>query len=423
MQLLDDFVRFLDRSPTVFHAAQEIMTALSNKGFVFLKEGDDWNLEPGKGYFICRSDSFVAAFRTPNKQMTQATILASHTDSPCLKIKPHPEQITKSIGQLYTEIYGSPLLHSWLDRDLCLAGQITALDRDSNIQSNLVFLDQYPTIIPQLALHFDRTINDKGIIVQKQDHLKPIFSLNAKDGSFEGLLKKQYDFSTLLAFDLFLVSMEKACFLGESKECISSQRLDNLTSVYAALHALLGSASCDHALQIAFFWDHEEVGSVSCLGANSCSADQILERISLSFKMSREEYFQMKSRSLCLSGDLTHGFHPNFPDRSDVYNAPLLGSGPALKFNASQRYATSGIHASRVMDLAKRHLIPLQTFTSRSDIASGSTVGPLMASQLGIATVDLGIPGWAMHSIRETIAAQDEVSLFLLFQAALNEGI
>ncbi len=250
--------------------------------------------------------------------------------------------------------------------------------------------------------------------------MKPVFSLNSKEKHLEDWLKKHHAFETLLAFDLFLVPLEPASILGFESEIIASHRLDNLTSAYAALYALLETGPRADCLQAAFFWDHEEIGSVSCVGADSRFADEVLERISLFFKMDREDFFRMKSRSICLSGDLTHGFHPSFADKFDPQNAPLLGHGVVLKFNANQKYATSSMTAAIVADLARRQNIPLQKFASRSDIPSGSTVGSIMAAQLGIPTVDLGIASWAMHSARETIAAQDELSLCTLFKAALE---
>lgn len=423
MQTLETFLKFLNRSPTMFHAAREIANGLAEADFTPLTEGERWKLEPGKGYFICRGSSLIAAFRIPKRAPVSATLLASHLDSPCLKIKPCPEMTTHAIGQFSTEVYGSPILHSWLDRDLAVAGKISVLGQRGSLESHLVLLDDYPVIIPQLALHLDRTANDKGFVVNKQDHLKPIFSLRSKDKRLEDWLRKHHHFKTLLAFDLFLTPLEKASFLGFENELIAAARLDNLTSAFASLFAMIHSKPSNDVLQAAFFWDHEEIGSMSNLGADSRFADETLERICHFFKMDREDYFCFKSRSICLSGDLAQGFHPNFADKYDLQNTPFLGHGPVLKFNANQKYATNGAGAAKVIALAEKHKLPLQKFASRSDIPTGSTVGSIMASQLGIPTVDLGIAGLAMHSIRETIGAQDEISLCLLFKAALEEHL
>lgn len=419
--MIDDFVRFLSRSPTAYHAAREIANRLLEADFTPLSEQERWKLELGRGYFVTRQDVLVAAFRIPKKAPISATLLASHTDSPALKLKPQPEISSHGIGQLGTEVYGSPLLHSWLDRDLAVAGRITVLDANGQCQSKTVFLDDYPVIIPQLALHLDRTIGEKGILVHKQDHLKPIFSLRSKEKHLEDWLRKHHSFEQLLSFDLFLVPIEKPSFLGFESELLASYRLDNLTSAYASLHALIHSQLRSEAIQMALFWDHEEIGSMSYVGADSLFANQVLERICSQFKMDREDYYRLKSRSICLSIDLAHAFQPNYADKYDPQNSPHLGKGVVLKFNANQKYATSSPTAAHLIRLSEKTKIPIQKFASRSDIPSGSTVGSIMAANLGIPTVDLGISGWAMHSAREVIAVQDEIALAEFLKQALEE--
>ncbi|HSX26094.1 MAG TPA: M18 family aminopeptidase [Chlamydiales bacterium] len=421
-QLLEDFVRFIHRSPTAYHTAREIANRLAEADFTPLTEQERWKLELGKGYFVMRQDVLVAAFRIPKKVPHFATVLASHTDSPALKIKPHPELSSHGIGQFGTEVYGGPLLHSWFDRDLAVAGRIT-VQINGKCHSKVVYLDDYPLIIPQLAIHLDRSINEKGILVHKQDHLKAIFSINSKEKHFETWLKKHHPFDHLLGFDLFLVPTEKPTFLGFENELIASYRLDNLTSVYASLYAMVKSKTHSDGIQMAIFWDNEEVGSTSYVGADSLFANQVLERICSQFKMDREDYYRLKSRSLCLSGDLAHGFHPNYADKYDPQNSPYLGKGVILKFNANQKYATTGPAAAPLVHLAAKEKIPLQQFASRSDIPSGSTVGPIMSANLGIPTVDLGIAGWAMHSTREVIAAKDQQDFCHFLKAALEEPL
>lgn len=421
--MIEDFVKFISRSPTAYHAAKEITNRLAEADFTPLSEKERWKLELGKGYFVIREDALVAAFRIPKKIPNAATILASHTDSPALKLKPRPEITSHGIGLFGTEVYGGPLLHSWLDKDLAIAGRITVLDSNGQCQSKTVYLDDYPVIIPQLAIHLDRSINEKGILVHKQDHLKAIFSIHSREKHLEDWLRKHHSFDKLLSADLFLVPIEKPTFLGFENELIAAYRLDNLTSAYACLHALTQSKPRSETIQMAIFWDHEEVGSMSYVGADSFFANQVLERISSQFKMDREDYYRLKSRSLCLSSDLAHAFHPNYADKYDSQNAPFLGKGVVFKFNANQKYATSSPTAAPLIRLAEKEKIPYQTFASRSDIPSGSTVGSIMAANLGIPTADLGISGWAMHSSREVIAAQDQVSLGEFLKATLNEKL
>lgn len=415
--MLEKFVHFLNRSPTVYHAAQEMGFQLAEADFTPLTEEEQWKFEPGQGYFVVRKGSLVAAFRLPKKTPTSAILLASHIDSPGLKIKPHPELSSHGIGQLNTEVYGGPLLHTWFDRDLAVAGRIIVLDQNGECEAKTVLLDDYPVIIPSLAIHLQKEVNEKGLIVHKQDHLKAIYSIQMKEKHLDGWLRKHHSFQKLLGFDLFLTPLEKASFLGFESELISSYRLDNLTSASASLNALIDAKVHENTIQMAIFWNHEEIGSKTYEGADSLFVDQILERICS--KMDREDYYRLKSRSLCLSVDVGHAFHPNFPEKYDPQNGPFMGKGPILKF--STKYATSGATAAPIVHLAAKEKIPLQTFASRSDIPGGSTVGPMMGANLGIATVDLGIGCWAMHSIRETIAARDEIFLYQLLKAALEK--
>lgn len=419
--MLEKFVHFINRSPTTYHAAREIRAQLLEADFTPLAEGEKWKLEPGKGYFVQREDALIAAFRLPKKAPVSATLLASHTDSPGLKIKPLPELSSHGVGQLGTEIYGGPLLHTWLDRDLAVAGRIVTQGKKGNAQSHIVLLDDYPVVIPGLAIHLQRDVTEKGLIIHKQDHLKAIFTLRSKEKHLEDWLRKHHPFDKLLSFDLYLVPTEKASFLGFEDEMISSYRLDNLTSAFASLHALIETTARADAIQMAIFWDNEEIGSKTFAGADSLFVNQMLERICFHYKMDREDYYRLKSRSLCLSCDVGHAFNPNYPDKYDPQNASYMGKGPTLKF--SSRYATSGATAAPIVSLARKRKILLQTFASRSDLSSGGTVGAMMAANLGIPTVDLGIACWAMHSIRETISAQDEVSLCKLLTAALEEEL
>jgi aspartyl aminopeptidase len=304
---------------------------------------------------------------------------------------------------------------------LALAGRIVIQKGKGPCQSKTVLLDDYPVIIPGLAIHLNRDIAEKGLLVHKQDHLKAVFTLRSKEKHLEDWLRKHHPFDKLMGFDLFLVPIEKASFLGFDDELIASYRLDNLTSAFASLAALMDTSPRTDVIQMAIFWDHEEIGSKTYAGADSLFVNQILERICMQFKMDREDYYRLKSRSLCLSCDVGHAFHPNFADKYDPQNAPIMGKGPALKF--SSRYATSGATAAPIAQLAEKKKIPLQKFASRSDIPSGGTVGSLMAANLGIATVDLGVACWAMHSVRETISTQDELSLCRLLKAGLEETL
>lgn len=415
---LERFIRFLNRSPTVYHASREISNTLAESDFTPIYEGEKWDLKPGERYFVMREDTLIAAFTLPKKKPKSATILATHIDSPALKIKP---QVHHEPGLLNTESYGGPLLHTWFDRDLAIAGRIVTMQKNGECESQVVFLDDYPVIIPALAIHLDRGVNEKGLNINKQDHLRAIYTLGGKEKPLTEWLHKHHSFKKLLSFDLYLVPLEKASFLGFDSEFIASYRIDNLSSAYAALYALQNAKANPGVIQMALFWDHEEIGSTTYTGADSTFVNEVLERICLKYKMDKEDLFRLKSQSYCLSCDAAHAHHPNFPDKFDPENAPHMGKGPAIKY--SPKYATTGATAATLVNLAEKHKIPLQSYASRSDIPTGSTVGAMMAANLGIPTVDLGLACWAMHSIRETIAVQDEIWLGKLLKAALEETL
>ena len=408
------FLNFLEESPTVWHAAEAIAKRLKQAGFAPLLEQDAWRLEPGKCYFLIREGALVAAFRLPDAAPKEAILLASHTDSPALKIKPTPDLAHHEISQIGTEVYGGPLLHSWLDRDLAIAGKV-----ETENASRLVFLSEMPLIIPQLAIHLDRTINEKGILVHKQDHLKAILSVKGHH-TIDALLKKTLHCEKIYASDLFLVPLEKPGLIGFDRDLIAAYRLDNLSSAYPCLEAITTAETRKNTIQIALFWDHEEIGSMSSTGADSLFVDQLLERICISLQLGREEFYRIKSTSRILSVDVGHGWNPNYGDKYDPQNSPYLGKGVAVKYNASRKYATDSASAAWLTKIAESKKIPLQKTANRSDVPSGSTVGPIMSANTGIPTIDLGLACWAMHSTREVISVSDLQQLTHLLKACLE---
>lgn len=412
---MNDFIQFLTKSPTAYHAVKEISNRLAEKDFIPLLEEEHWKLENGKSYFVEKEGTLLCAFRIPKKKPKSSLILASHTDSPALKIKPRPDISSHDIAQLGTEIYGGPLLHTWLDKNLCLAGSI-----ETDLGSQLVFLEDLPIVIPQIAIHLDRTINEKGVLVHKQDHLKAVFSLNKED-TLEKVLKKRYGFKKLYAFDLFLVPIEPPSVIGLHQDLFAGYRIDNLSSAYSSVQAITQAHIQDDLLQVAIFWDHEEIGSLSSTGAHSCYLDQLLDRIIGSFDSSKQSFYQMKSRSMILSIDVAHGFNPNYPEKYDPQNSAYLGKGVVIKFNAAKKYASDAKAARELFEIAERHQLSLQEAANRSDLPSGSTVGPIMSAQTGIRTIDLGLACWAMHSTREIISVKDFHSQTKLLTCILND--
>lgn len=424
--LLDDLSAFLDSAPTAWHAAEQIGNRLALQDFTPLSEKERWSLEKGKNYFVIRGGS-ICAFSLPKKAPERAIILASHTDSPALKVKPCPEVQKENMTLFGVEVYGGPMLSSWLNRDLALAGRVVVTDNKGALEERLVFLQDAPVFIPQLAIHLDREVNDKGLLLNKQDHLFPLITLqNEVEGkekkTLELLLRRHLSFHSLLSFDLFLVPIEKSRYLGSEGEMLASYRLDNLSSAHACLSALaLSDKTHSKALQIAIFYDHEEIGSKTSEGAASPFLEDVLKRITHSYKMDEEDLACMKSRSLCVSVDVAHALNPNYPAKYDANHATLLGKGVALKFNADLKYATSALSAARLIQIAEENSLPLQPFVARNDIPSGSTVGPVIAQGLGIPVVDIGCPQLSMHSAREVIACQDYLDLCSLLTQLLQD--
>ncbi len=417
--LLEDFVSFLDSSPTSWHCVRQVGMRLSSKDFLPLEENLPWNLEKDKKYFVTRGGS-VGAFCLPQKAPSKIVIMAAHTDSPGFKVKPHPDVYKNQMNLLEVEVYGGPILHSWLNRDVALAGRIFYTDKKGEKKEELVFLEDVPMIIPELAIHLQRDVNEKGPLVNKQDHMMPLFSLNSdKSLSLEFLLRRCFSFETLLSFDLFVVPLESSRFIGVDSEMIASYRIDNLTSVHAATCALASYKDSD-VLPLAVFFDHEEIGSLSFEGAASSFLNDILARIKAFYKLSEEEFLILKRNSLCLSLDMAHGLNPMHMDKHDPNHQVLLGKGIALKSNAGMRYATTAETLSEALMIAKRANVATQQFAMRSDMPCGSTVGPSLTAATGIPTVDLGCPQFSMHSSREVMAVQDYLDLVTFLTHAIN---
>ncbi len=412
--LAEDLQKFLDSSPTSWHAAEQIMVRLALKNFEPLDPQQSWDLLKGKGYFV-NIGGTVIAFVLPKKPVSKISLVATHTDSPALKLKPHPESTKDNMHLLLTEVYGAPLLHSWLSRDLAIAGRIVLKNAEGALEEHLIFLDETPVTIPQLAIHLDRGVNEKGLVLNPQQHLCALASL-CEPGQLPpltALLHKKFPHSKLLSHDLMLVPLEPSRTLGFSSEYLASYRLDNLVSAHASLSALASSPASEDTLYVSVFFDHEEIGSGSQEGAASSALNEMLQRIS---GLSLEDFSRTKYRSRCLSVDMTHALHPNYPEKSDPNHPVHLGGGVVLKFNAAHKYATSAKGAAFVIDLCQKLSIPYQSFVSRSDMPCGTTVGPMIAQTLGIETTDIGIAQLSMHAARELIACRDYAYLFELLK-------
>lgn len=420
---IHDLLEFIDHSPTPFHAVEEMKSKLIAQGYSELKESNAWELTSNGKYFLTRNDSSLIAFivGTKTKDASGFKIIGAHTDSPNLKLKPNPAYDKSGYLQLGVEVYGGVLLTTWTDRDLSLAGRVILKDKKQP-QSKLVRFDEPLLRIPQLAIHLNRDVNEKGLALNKQNHLPPIFSLAGKKGSTKDLLEKRVaqklkcKSADILNMELSLYDTQSGAIGGAEGEFIFSGRLDNLASCHAALQALTESKTKDPMTRVIAFYDHEEVGNDSAQGAGSPFLKDALERLTLESDSPREAFFRSMANSFFISADMAHAVHPNYSEKHDAKHMPILNGGPVIKCNSNQRYATEGVSSAWFEILCKKAGVPVQKFVVRSDLGCGSTIGPITAANLGIRTVDVGNPMLSMHSIREMAGAKDHLPLIKAFK-------
>ena len=424
MGSIESLLTFLDASPTAWHAVSQIERRLGQKHFTPLEMQQDWDLKPGNRYFFSSGGS-LAAFITPHQKPLGATLFASHTDSPALKIKPNPQLVKAGTLLLGLEVYGAPLLTSWLNRDLGIAGRIVGITPEGKTELHNVFFDRAPLIIPQLAIHLDREVNEKGLLLNKQEQLYAIAGLEqdfpAGQNYLETIFHKELCEQKLLNFELFVVPLEKARLVGWERQLLSSYRIDSLVSVHAILEAFLSHLDpWEEQLKMVVFWNHEEIGSTTPFGAASPFLGRILERVVLALGSSRQEYLRFLDASRGVSVDLGHAVHPTYPEKHEAQHPLLFKRGVAIKSHAQMRYATDALSASWIEAAAYVAKLPLQRFVGRNDIPSGSTVGPIVATACGLPTVDIGIPQLSMHSARELVCCQDYLDLTALLSQLLK---
>lgn len=399
---------FLDASPTPFHATKNMSLMLENAGFKKLVEEEMWRLKEGEKYYVTRNDASVIAFTYPKNRAY--TMIGSHTDSPNLKLKPNPVIKEHGVVKFGVEPYGGLLLNPWFDRDLSLAGKVAYLDANNEIKERLIDVKKSIAIIPSLAIHLDDKAN-KDRTINKQSDISPIMTTN-EDFDFEEFIKWQLakneieDVKELYAWELSFYDTQKASFVGLRDDFIASSRLDNLLSCYVGLLSICSISADKPMLLIAS--DHEEVGSASTSGAAGSFLENTLKRMYPNY----DEYINMIRTSILISADNAHAIHPNYPDKHDKNHSPYINKGVVIKVNSNQRYASNATTISRFMNVAKRAGEPYQQFVTRSDMGCGSTIGPITATRLGIETLDIGLPTFAMHSIRELAGTEDAYALY-----------
>ncbi|MBC8207912.1 MAG: M18 family aminopeptidase [Desulfobulbaceae bacterium] len=420
------FFEFLQQSTSPFHAVQTMADMLLEAGFEQLHENQRWNLHAEQRYFVIREDAALIAFTLdcPDCLLLGYRMIGAHTDSPGLLLKPRPEVTSNGYGQLGAEIYGGPLLNTWLDRDLSLAGRITGVNQHGHLSSRLIDIRRPVLMIPSLAIHLDREL-ERSASPDRQKHLVPIFTQlnnsNSTEQSFhEWLLKEESlreeteDLESILSTSLYCYDPQAPTLFGAREQFISGPRLDNLLSCFVAVKALTQAQTRQNRLLICS--NHEEIGSTSTTGADSSFLQSIMTRI-IPDDTDRQCCL---NHSLFISLDNAHAVHPNHSDRHESGHMPRLNGGPVIKHNAGQRYATSDISAALVRQLASESDVSTQDFVMRNDIPCGSTIGPRISAQLGIRTVDVGAPSLAMHSIRETTGSSDPLQLFQLIHHFLT---
>ena len=415
-QQVQNLLDFIDASPSPWHAVKSIETRLSAVQFVKLDETAKWDVQPGGRYYVIRDDSSIIIFVLGQKPLPETgfKIIGAHTDSPGLRIKPNAATGADGLLRLGVEVYGGPILATFTDRDLSLAGRISYKDDKNNLISQLVKFDRPLLRLPNLAIHMNRAVNEGGLKLHKQNELPLILSAWA-EGSlphvyFSELLQQQSGCYTerILSWELAVHDAQKGVFWGGNSEFYADSQLDNLASCHAALQALLDDVTLegDNTLVCAFF-DHEEIGSASSKGADGSFLTDVLQRIALSSESNREDFARTLAQSFIISADMAHAYQPNFPLAYDPDHKVTVNKGPVIKVNANQRYSTESVSQAMFVDWCEQAGVPYQTYSHRSDLGCGSTIGPITSARLGIRSVDVGSPLWAMHSIRESAGVLD----------------
>lgn len=421
-----DLLGFLDASPTPWHAVATAAARLDAAGFRRLDEADRWRLQPGGRYYATRGGAALIAFTLGEAALAESgyRIVGAHTDSPALRLKPRPALAGEGLLRLAVEIYGGPILATYTDRDLGLAGRVVVRCTEGTA-TRLVRFDRALLRLPNLAIHMNREVNEQGLKLHKQNELPLILGLAADQQAAEarlaGLLAEAAaaEPSDLLGWELLAYDLQSATFWGLDDAFIASGRLDNLASCHAALVALEAAAAPAATAVVALF-DHEEVGSESAVGAGGSFIGDVLARIALQAGLDDEDRRRALARSFFVSADMAHAYQPNFPAAYEPGHKVMVNGGPVIKHNANQRYTTGAETAARFMALCERAAVPCQQYAHRADLGCGSTIGPMVAAGLGVASVDVGSPLWAMHSLRESSGALDQAYMIAALGALFS---
>jgi len=417
---VEHLLEFIDASPSPWHAVVSVETQLLSFQFVKLDEADKWLLKPGGRYYVVRDDSSVIAFVLGQKPLLETgfKIIGAHTDSPGLRIKPKPATDMDALLRLGVEVYGGPILATFADRDLSLAGRVVYKNEQGHIVSKLISFDQPLLRLPNLAIHMNRAVNEEGLKLHKQFELPLILTqLSEKQlpqDYFLALLQQQIgvEATRLLSWELNVYDTQKGVLWGAEQEFYADSQLDNLASCHAALQALIDDSVLNaEATVVCGLFDHEEIGSESNKGADGSFLPDVLQRIAWAQQIQGEDLVRSYTKSFMISADMAHAYQPNFPNAYDPEHKVRVNEGPVIKINVNQRYSSESVSAAQFAGWCEQAGVPYQTYSHRCDLACGSTIGPMVSARLGIRSVDVGSPLWAMHSIRESAGVHDHAYL------------
>ncbi|MGL4847992.1 MAG: M18 family aminopeptidase [Clostridium sp.] len=427
-KLARELMEFIDNGKTAFHATKEVQKMLDKEGFVELFEKDAWHLSEGGKYYMKKNDSAIISFIVGNGNIVEDgfRLIGAHTDAPGFKIKPNADMVSEgSYVKLNTEGYGGAILSTWFDRPLSIAGRVT-LKGENPLKPvvRLVDVNKPVLIIPNLAIHMNRTINEGYAINKQKDTLPLVGFVNEKlekEGYLMSILCESLGVKKeeILDFDLFLYEFTKGCLVGIDEEFISIGGLDDKWMVYAGVRALLDSEEIN-STKVMIAVDNEEIGSLTAQGANSSLIRRLLERIMIGLGKNTEEFFRALGNSVMISADLAHAVHPNLGEKHDPTNRPVLGGGPVLKIAASGSYSTDAYSGAIFKSICDKANVPMQKFVNRSDVRGGTTIGPISAADLCIPVVDMGAPLIGMHSVRELASVKDNYYTIKAFTEFFN---
>ncbi|AXS79619.1 M18 family aminopeptidase [Dechloromonas sp. HYN0024] len=421
-----DLLDFIDASPSPWHAVQTCETRLTAAGFSRLDEAERWTLIPGSRHYVVRGGASIIAFIVGNQPpaTTGLRLIGAHTDSPGLRLKPKPADDAAGMVRLGVEVYGGPILATFADRDLSLAGRVT-VRTPAGFVIRLIRFDEPLLRLPNLAIHMNREVNESGLKFNKQTELPLLLGVSEDGTKAEARFRQPIadrlgvKADDLLTWELNAYDTQKGVLWGVESEFIANSQLDNLASCHAALSALLATDQPAATCLCAFF-DHEEVGSESATGAGGSFLVDVIDRMANSASLDSEDQQRMLARSFFISADMAHAWHPNFPAAYEPCHHALVNAGPVIKSNANQRYSTSAETAARFMAICAKAGVPCQQYAHRTDLGCGSTIGPIVAARLGIPSVDVGSPMWAMHSVRESAGVLDHGCMIAALSSAFD---